>query len=147
VSLRFVDADGLHIVIGAGHDVIRLRFEPGLREPGSVILPSEPGERTRAQTSMWFLRWFRGRARGPSPEAAKLTDFRKVRLLKLLRLLDMLRTGASAREIAEQLIDPSLGSLSAAAWTDCSERKKIGRWTVEAERLVDGGYRDLLQGR
>lgn len=147
VSLRFADEDGLHVVIGAGRNILRLRFEPGLQEPGAVLLPPEPCERARMQVSLWFLRWLRGRTRDPSPEAARLTDFRRERLGTLLRLLDYLRAGASPRQLAERLIDPSLASLSAAAWTDCSERKKIGRWTAEAERLVEGGYRDILQGR
>ncbi|MCF8707919.1 DUF2285 domain-containing protein [Rhizorhapis sp. SPR117] len=135
------------MTIGIGRNVLRLRFEPGLSEPGAILLPPEPCARVRAQASIWFLRWLRGRSRVPSPEAARLTDFRRQRLQMLLQLLDGQNAGASPRELAELLIDPSLSSLSAAAWADCSERKKIGRWTKEANWLVRSGYRDLLQGR
>lgn len=147
VSLRFADADGLHMIIGVGRNMLRLRFEPELREPGAILLPPEPCAKVRTQVSIWFLRWLRGRSRFPSPEAARLTDFRRQRLQVLLHLLDGLSAGASPRDLAERLIDPSLASLSAAGWADCSERKKIGRWTKEANWLVRGGYRELLQGR
>lgn len=147
VVARFPAGDGLHIVIGEGRSILRLRFEPGLPNYGSVLLPLEPLAQTRTEASQWFLRWLRGRARSPSPEGACLTTFRRNRLRTFLRLIDARRAGASPRELAERLIDPGLRSLSAAAWTDAGERKRIRRWIAEAERLVAGGYRDLLQGR
>jgi len=146
VIARFPAGDGLHLVIGRGRKILRLRFEPGPTCYGAILLPPEIHGRIRADTSLWFLRWLRGDVHNPSPEGAWLTPFRRHRLKTLLRLLDQRRSGASPRQIAEALIDPALGSLSAAAWADSAERRKLRRWTREAERLVGGGYRDLLHG-
>jgi len=147
VVARFPAGDGLHIVIGSGRTILRLRFEPGWREYGTILTLPEPCERMRGDTARWFLRWLAGRAREPSPEGARMTRFRMKRWRTLLGLIDLRQAGASPRRLAELLIDPDLASLSAAAWTAASERKRIGRWTVEADQLVAGGYRDLLEGR
>lgn len=75
-----------------------------------------------------------------------MTPARHKRLRTLLRLIDYRRAGASPRDLAERLIDPAIVSLSAAAWSDATERKRISRWITQAERLVTSGYRDLLHG-
>ena len=144
---RFTADDGEYLVLGDGQSLVRLRFERGIARHGSILLPKEPYSAIREQTSGWLLHLLCGRVRDPSPEASRLTTFRRRRLATLLRVHDMRSAGATSRRIAERLIDDHLQTLSAAEWTERRERKRIRRWIAEAARLTGGGYRDLLHGR
>jgi len=139
-------SDGLHVTVGQKDDIAHLRFEPTDRPWGSILLPQEPECRARIGAARWFMSWLHGKAHGPSPEGAWLTTVRRRHLRTLLRLLDERRSGASARDLAATMIDVDLRALSAAAWIDSSERKRIQRWIRQAEHLVASGYRDLLRG-
>ncbi|WP_145200240.1 DNA -binding domain-containing protein [Sphingobium sp. B2] len=147
VIRRYSAEDGEYFTLGDSRSLVRLRFEPGIARHGSILLPTERYATIREQTSEWLLRLLCGRIREPSPEASRLTAFRRRRLAMLLRVHDLRSAGTTSRRIAEYLIDPHLASLPAAEWTERNERKRVRRWIAEAARLVGGGYRDLLHGR
>jgi hypothetical protein len=68
------------------------------------------------------------------------------RLVQWLRLLDALTGGATAREMATELVAHGVHRYSAAEWDASSERKRIARWQCQAVAMRDGGYRRLLNG-
>lgn len=143
---RFTSDDGEYLVLGGGNSTVRLRFEPDLLRHGAILLPRERYSTIRAQTAQWFMKRLAGRGIEPSPEAARLTPFRRRRLMTLLQAHDMRTAGCSSRMIAGRLIDPELEVLPAVDWGDRKERRQIRRWIAEAAKLVHGGYRDLLHG-
>lgn len=143
---RFTCEDGEYLVLGASNSIVRLRFEPDAPRHGAILLPLEPYAAIRAQSAQWFLRKLAGKGFEPSPEAARLTPFRRRRLGTLLRVHDMRARGCSSRRIAGRLIDPQLEALAAVDWGDRKERRQVRRWIADAAKLVRGGYRDLLHG-
>ncbi len=145
IVAREEGVDGLHVTIGEGTRRARLRFEPGFGRWGCVMLPGEPGLRTRRTVAEWFLRT-RGRAAEPSPESAYLSASRRRRLGELLALFDARRAGATLRQLGARFIDPDLANVSAAAWADASERKQLRRLLAAADQLVSSTYRRLLRG-
>src|SRR3546814_14999720 len=68
------------------------------------------------------------------------------RLVQWLRLLDALYDGATARELAIELIARDAGRYSAAEWDTSSERKRIARWQRQPVAMRAGGYPALLSG-
>ena len=138
--------DGTHAVLGHRETITHLRIEPDARRWGSILLPLEPHQRTRARAAQWLLTWLGGETPGPSPEGLWDNRARRLHLHVLLRLFDGARAGIPLREMAAVLIDPDIRTLSAAAWVDSAERKRLRRWLAEVNRLVDGQYRNLLGG-
>lgn len=80
------------------------------------------------------------------PRACCPTDFQRHRLTLLLRVLDLLATGLSTRELSDSAIYPDL-ELHGANWRGANERRRVQRLRDEALDLAHGGYRDLLRGR
>lgn len=147
VTARFEAEDGLHIIMGRNRNIMRVRFERGCQCYGTVQIPGLPYDRARLETANCFLRWLDGVRVGTSPEGAWLTPFRRHKLTRLLCVADGIDAGATLQEIGAFLLAPELARLSAAAWSDSAERKRIGRWAKQARNLIAGGYRDLLRGK
>lgn len=110
----------------------------------ALLLPLDAGARVRLAAASRLFRRLTGLVEGPSPLLP--TPLKLRRHLQLLRLLDGRRAGARARLLASVLIDPRVEGFCAAEWADCRQRKQIGRWTNEANRLTNGGYLMLLNG-
>ncbi|HEX8419355.1 MAG TPA: DUF2285 domain-containing protein [Sphingomonas sp.] len=110
----------------------------------ALLLPLDVGASVRLAAASRLLRRLTGSVEGPSPLLA--TPLKLQRHLRLLRLLDGQRAGARARLLASVLIDPQVEGFRAAEWADCRQRKQIGRWTNEANQLMNGGYLTLLNG-
>ena len=147
VSFRHEARDGIHLLIGRGNRVVRVRCEPGLHFWGGIVLTREVQEHTRVAVSRWFQRFLDGKAHGPSPEGAWLTPARQRLLNNLLRVFDGDQAGASQRELAQVLVSPGVRDFSAAAFQESAERKRIRRWLAKGKSIVAGGYRDLLRGQ
>ncbi|WP_298193116.1 DUF2285 domain-containing protein [Novosphingobium sp.] len=138
--------DGTHAVVGQCETITHLRIEPDARRWGSILLPFEAPNRTRARAAQWLVARLGGETREPSPEALWDNMTRRSHLRILLSLFDGTRAGIPLRELAAHLVDPTIGSMSAADWVDSADRKRLRRWLGEARRLVEGGYRTLLGG-
>jgi hypothetical protein len=69
-----------------------------------------------------------------------------VRLALQLRALDGEQAGASRREIAAVLLDPSARTIPAIEWKNAALRKKVNRIVASAIALMNGGYLTLLRG-
>ncbi|HEX8418492.1 MAG TPA: DUF2285 domain-containing protein [Sphingomonas sp.] len=110
----------------------------------ALLLPFNGGTGIRLAAANRLFRRLTGLVEGPPPLLP--TPLKLQRHLRLLRLLDGRRAGARARLLASVLIDPQVEGFGAAEWADCRQRKQIGRWTNEANRLTNGGYLMLLNG-
>lgn len=64
----------------------------------------------------------------------------------LLRLLELLVSGRSTRELANEVVYPRHG-LHGAEWRSANERRQVQRLRDEAVHLTETGYLELLRGR
>lgn len=75
------------------------------------------------------------------------TSLQRTRLVLLLNILDAMEGGLSKREIAHQLVYPLAPALHGAAWKGSTERRRTHRLCLEAARLRDRGFSELLHAR
>jgi len=73
-----------------------------------------------------------------------LTKRHRIRLVLMLRALDMRRTNASYREIAVTLFGEK--AASEPGWKTLPVRGRTIRLVEDANIMVDGGYLKLLRG-
>lgn len=141
------DASGRHLVIDDPGGRIRLWLvEPDQCSGLVMIVAPDANYPLRRAAADRVARCFRGEAAGPQPRAFLPTDFQRQRLTLLLRLLELLASGLSTRELADEAVYPDLG-LHGADWRGANERRQVQRLRDEAMHLTESGYLDLLLGR
>ena len=97
-------------------------------------------ERAEAALRFWRLAADPPVSRTPPPPLDwPLRD--RSRLALMLWALDLQRLGTSRREIARIM----LGAEPGADWAESDARSWVRRLLRDAQKLVDGGYRDLLR--
>jgi len=106
----------------------------------AIVLPLDDAFETRLDAARRFWRALKGRPTGP-PYGA-LPRQTKHRHILNLRALDARQSGATHRQIAETLL--SRDRIAARDWRDHHLRHKVRAILRRADRLVAGGYRDLL---
>lgn len=109
--------------------------------PLAAVIPLDGMARDRLSAVDRFLRV----QRDQSAPDRRLTPAQRSRLVHMLRALDGRTQGVSYRDLAlalfgRRLIDP-------AEWQDSSFRYTTLRLVRDGERMVAGGYRQLLRGR
>ena len=109
-------------------------------EFNAIVLPLDVAFETRLAVARQFWRALNGRP--PGPAYGVLPQQTKMRHILNLRAHDGRRTDATYREIAEVLL--SRESIAPRDWRDHHLRHKVRAILRRADRLVDGGYRDLL---
>ena len=124
-------ADGPHRLVagGQGHGAVN-----------AIVLPLDETFETRLDAARRFWRALKGRPTGPLYGA--LPQQTKHRHVLNLRTLDARQNGATHRQIAEALL--SRDPIAARDWRDHHLRHKVRAILRRADRLVAGGYRDLL---
>ncbi|MFO6447009.1 DUF2285 domain-containing protein [Erythrobacter sp. NE805] len=142
---------GRHLVLDRGGSRHRLLLTPG--EEGAAptyLLPAEGplALRTAALTVFHFPAdnpASRAQARALQP-----TPFQHYRLRLMLEVLDARNNGdaspASLRLVAATVFGGDLQGDRAIEWKTSSRRRQIQRLLAEGLHLVEGGYRDLLNG-
>nr|WP_052023651.1 DUF2285 domain-containing protein [Caenibius tardaugens] len=126
---------------------LRLWFADPRQCSGLVILVAPDADYPlRRAAADRAARRFRGAPAGPQPRAFLPTDFQRHRLTMLLRLLELLASGLSTREIADEVVYPRHG-LHGAEWRSANERRQVQRLRDEAVHLTETGYLELLRGR
>lgn len=134
--------DELHVLwpasTGANNLVTDIRS--GATEFNAIVLPLDAAFETRLDAARRFWRALDCRPSGPVYGA--LPKQTKTRHTLNLRAHDARRAGATYREIAEVLL--SRESIAPRDWRDHHLRHKVRAILRRADRLVDGGYRDLL---
>lgn len=106
----------------------------------AVILSLDGAFETRLDAARQFWRELNGRLPGPAYGA--LPKQTKARHILNLRAHDARRAGATYREVAEVLL--SRDPIASRDWRDHHLRHKVRAILRRADRLVAGGYRDIL---
>jgi hypothetical protein len=109
-------------------------------EIDAIFLPLDDAFEIRLDAARRFWRALNGKPPGPAYGA--LPRQSKVRHILNLRAHDGRRTGATQRRIAETLLTNE--PIASRDWRDHPLRHKVGAILRRADRLVAGGYRDLL---
>jgi hypothetical protein len=148
IAAEHRDEEGRHLVLSAGMRRYRLNIcgQTTEAEPLAYVLPGDTFWETRQAAVSAFHGHLRLGLVGKLPISLAPGASEHWRLVQWLRLLDALSAGASARELAIELIARDAGRYSAAEWDTSSERKRIARWQRQALAMRDGGYRALLSG-
>ncbi|TIO07760.1 MAG: DUF2285 domain-containing protein [Mesorhizobium sp.] len=106
----------------------------------AVVLPLDVAFETRLDAARRFWRALNGRP--PAPAYGALPQQAKIRHILNLRAHDGRRTGATYRQLAEVLM--SRDPIAPRDWRDHHLRHKVRAILRRTDRLVAGGYRDLL---
>ncbi|ESZ21391.1 DUF2285 domain-containing protein [Mesorhizobium sp. L48C026A00] len=135
-------ADERHILWPASTGTNNLVTDPGsgATEFDAIVLPLDAAFETRLDAARRFWRALNGRRSGPVYGA--LPKQTKTRHTLNLRAYDARSAGATYREIAEALL--SRESIAPRDWRDHHLRHKVRAILRRVDRLVAGGYRDLL---
>lgn len=122
---------------GAHHLVIDSAGDPLIN---AIVLPLDDAFELRIDAARGFWRDLKGRR--PAPAYGALPGQAKARHVLNLRAYDGRRSGAAQRRIAETLFAPE--PIASRDWRDHPQRHKVRSILHRADRLVAGGYRDLL---
>ncbi|WP_352600211.1 DUF2285 domain-containing protein [Mesorhizobium sp. M0047] len=135
-------ADELHILWPAstGTNNLVTDLRNGATEFNAIILPLDAAFETRLDAARRF--WRALDHRPPGPVYGAVPKQAKTRHILNLRAHDARRAGAVYREIAEVLL--SREPVAPRDWRDHHLRHKVRAILRRADRLVGGGYRDLL---
>lgn len=135
-------ADELHILwlASTGTNNLVTDIRSGATEFNAIVLPLDAAFETRLDAARQLWRELNGRPLGPAYGA--LPKQTKTRHTLNLRAHDARRAGATYREIAEVLL--SREPVAPRDWRDHHLRHKVRAILRRADRLVAGGYRDLL---
>jgi type VI secretion system activator RovC-like protein len=106
----------------------------------AIVLPLDDAFEIRLDAARQFWRALNGRA--PGPVYGTLPQQTKIRHILNLRAYDARRAGATYRRIAEVLL--SSEPIAPRDWRDHHLRHKVRAILRRADRLIAGGYRDLL---
>jgi len=112
----------------------------GATEFNAIVLPLDAAFETRLDAARRLWRALNGRPPGSAYGA--LPKQTKTRHILNLRAHDGRRVGATYREIAEVLLSPE--PIAPRDWRDHHLRHKVRAILGRADRLISGGYRDLL---
>lgn len=127
----------------ADHHLVADAIELG--EPLAVLLPLDDNFHVRAEAALRLHRRLSGRVAGPIPRALALTPRHRLRLVRMVRAFDGRSSGASYREIAAVLFRAP--RQSATEWKTSSIRAQTIRLARDAQKMMLGGYLQLLAGR
>lgn len=114
--------------------------DPDAHPVDAIVLPLDEAFETRLDAARQFWRALNGRPHTPSYGA--LPPQTRLRHILNLRAHDGRRAGASQRQIAETLL--AREPIASPDWRDHHLRHKVRAILRRADRLVAGGYRDLL---
>jgi hypothetical protein len=114
--------------------------EPGAPPLNALILPLDEAFETRLDAARQFWRALNRRPGGTSYGALPVQT--RLRHILNLRADDGRRAGAGQRRIAETLF--SREPIASRDWRDHHFRHKVRAVLRRADRLIAGGYRDLL---
>jgi hypothetical protein len=111
-------------------------------EPASGLVPLDTAFPKRIEALLEFWRFLHDRS--PLLPRDPLTRLERERLILKLRALDGRLAGETYREIA-QVLSARGRRLEHRPWKSHDRRSWIIRLVKEGERLMRGGYRDLVQ--
>lgn len=149
--MEFSRLDGVRRAVDGGREYTRWRSPAGThrfiinryekaREIDAIVVPLDDAFEIRLDAARRF--WRALNARPPGPEYGALPRQSKIRHILNLRAHAGRWAGAAQREIAETLFASE--PITSRDWRDHPLRHKVRAILRRADRLVAGGYRDLL---
>ncbi|TPK95296.1 MULTISPECIES: DUF2285 domain-containing protein [unclassified Mesorhizobium] len=138
----WTEADHVHILWQPAREVHQVVASKSDTSHGmnALILPLDENFETRLDAARRFWRALNGRP--PSRGYGSLPQQTKLRHILNLRAHDGRAARATYRRIAEVLLSPE--PITPRDWRDHHLRHKVRAILHRADRLVAGGYRDLL---
>jgi hypothetical protein len=137
----FDDGDAQHLILSCRD--IRLRVcittAPERIEPAFVI-PANSLAALRLEAARQLTALQMGNPKAFTRPPFMPTRYDRARLSRLLAVADAGATGASARDIAFELVFPRSTSLVGDDWRDSSEQRQTRRLIAQAARMIDGGF-------
>lgn len=138
---------GRHLLLDDPDGRHRIWLVGDWRAQGSAfVIPIDSDVAARLHSLKRFHRRLSGKRSGPPLRSQTLSSRQRTRLALLLRALDGKREGATRREIAAVLLDPSAYSIPAIEWKNTALRKKVNRVVASGIAMMNGGYLALLCG-
>ena len=139
--------DGRHVLVDDPDGRHRVWLIEDVRAHGSAFLiPFDDDFGARLHSLQRLHRRLTGKRTGPPLRSLRLSPLQRARLTLQVRALDGEQAGASRREIASVLLDPSARTIPAIEWKNAALRKKVNRVVASAIALMNGGYLMLLRG-
>ena len=135
--------DGAHVIVRGNvinHQLLVIGA-PSDVSPLAAIIPLDATAPQRTDAALRFLRFIAHRMRRTPPSPLRRRD----RLIAALRALDASLSGASYRDIADGLFDPS--RIPAEPWKTASLRDTVIRLVRTGFAMMRGDYRRLLGPR
>lgn len=135
--------DGAHVIVRSNVINHQLLVIGALSDvaPLAAIIPLDVTAPQRTDAALRFLRFIAHRMRRTPPSPLR----RRERLIAALRALDASLSGASYRDIADGLFDPS--RIPAEPWKTASLRDTVIRLVRTGFAMMRGDYRHLLGPR
>ncbi|WP_172351932.1 DUF2285 domain-containing protein [Mesorhizobium sp. NZP2298] len=142
-GVALLKSDELHFLWQASTGKNNLVADVGsaATEFNAIVLPLDDAFETRLDAARRLWRGLNNRPLGSA--YGRLPKQTKTRHTLNLRALDGRRAGATYRQIAEVLLSPR-EPIAPRDWRDHHLRHKVRAILRRADRLVAGGYRDLL---
>lgn len=131
-SLARWPADGVHQLVIDGHQTET--------DINAISLPLDDAFELRLDAARRFWRGLKGKR--PTPAYGALPRQSKARHILNLRAFDGRQADATQRQIAETLFTSA--TIPSRDWRDHPLRHRVRAVLSRADRLVAGGYRDLL---
>lgn len=137
----FDDGDAQHLILSCRN--IRLRVcitaAPGRTEPAFVV-PANSLAVHRLEAARQFTALQIGNLKAFTRPPFTPTRYDRARLARLLAVADAGAVGASARDIAFEVVFPHSTPLVGDDWRDSSEQRQTRRLIAQAARMIDGGF-------
>jgi hypothetical protein len=134
------DELGEHIHILSGFQAALLSGADS-NQPLAALIPLDAEAPERLSSVDRFIKMWKGRS---APDK-RLTRMQRTRLGQMLQALDGRSEGASYFDIAHALFGPR--RVVASEWPDSSFRYATMRLVRDGQKMIDGGYRQLLRFR
>jgi hypothetical protein len=109
-----------------------------------LVIPRDGLTALRLAAALRFEQAARGRRHGRD-RSAMPTFYQRLRFVRLLSICDAVAAGASAREVAYEIVLRNRPLFSSADWKGSGERRHVVRLIAEARRLVNRGYLKILR--
>lgn len=135
--------DGLHVIVRVVGSEYRLHIlgpMPELGSPLSIELDTDAYAAHRAEAAIRFWRLVADPPVSRVPPRAMPTRLHTRRLAAMLWALDL-----RCADLSQPRVGAELGAEVGRDWADSAGRSAIRRLLADADRLVNGGYLDLLR--
>lgn len=137
----FDDGEAHHLILSC-HD-IRLRvcvIQALERTEPAFVIPANPLSAHRLEAARQLTALQMGNPKAFTRPPFTPTRYDRARLSRLLTVADAGAIGASARNIAFELVFPHSPPLGGNDWRDSSEQRQTRRLIAQAARMIDGGF-------